>query len=95
MEEKNKPEVKVKPKKEIKIKSNRVYGKDWIFSGQSKGFPNTLDIRYEKDLKLQKSLRKKSKEKKGRKKSISGILRSTHVMGPSHVLVPKKPKMLD
>ena len=38
---------------------NRVYGKDWLFSGQSKGFPNTLDIRYEKDLKLQKSLRKK------------------------------------
>ena len=59
MEEKNKPEVKVKPKKEIKIKSNRVYGKDWIFSGQSKGFPNTLDIRYKKDLKLQKSSRKK------------------------------------
>ena len=59
MEEKNKPEVKVKPKKEIKTKSNRVYGKDWIFSGQSKGFPNTLDIRYEKDLKLQKSLKNK------------------------------------
>ena len=59
MEEKSKPEVRVKPKKEIKIKSNRVYGKDWIFSGQSKGFPNTLDIRYKKDLKLQKSSRKK------------------------------------
>ena len=38
---------------------NRVYGKDWLFSGQSKGFPNTLDIRYKKDLKLQKSSRKK------------------------------------
>ena len=38
---------------------NRVYGKDWLFSGQSKGFPKTLDIRYEKDLKLQESLRKK------------------------------------
>jgi len=61
MEEKHKPEVKVKPKKEIKIKSNRVYGKDWIFSGQSKGFPNTLDIRYKKDLKLQESSRKKKK----------------------------------
>ena len=61
MEEKNKPEVKVKPKKEIKIKSNRVYGKDWIFSGQSKGFPNTLDIRYKKDLKLQESQKKKRK----------------------------------
>ena len=61
MEEKNKPEVKVKPKKENKIKSNRVYGKDWIFSGQSKGFPNTLDIRYKKDLKLQESQKKKRK----------------------------------
>jgi hypothetical protein len=61
MEEKNKPEVKVKPKKEIKTKSNRVYGKDWIFSGQSKNFPRLLDIRYEKDLKLQESSRKKKK----------------------------------
>ena len=40
---------------------NRVYGKDWLFSGQSKGFPNTLDIRYKKDLKLQESSRKKKK----------------------------------
>ena len=61
MEEKNKPEVKVKPKKEIKIKPKRIYGKDWIFSGQSKGFPNTLDIRYKKDLKLQESQKKKRK----------------------------------
>ena len=59
MEEKNKPEVKVKPKKEIKIKPKRIYGKDWIFSGQSKNFPRLLDVRYEKDLKLQESLRKK------------------------------------
>ena len=59
MEEKNTPEVKVKPKKEIKTKSNRVYGKDWIFSGQSKNFPKLLDIRYEKDLKLQKKKRKR------------------------------------
>ena len=62
MEEKNKPEVKVKPKKEIKIKPKRIYGKDWIFSGQSKGFPNTLDIRYKKDLKLQESSRKNKKK---------------------------------
>jgi len=78
---------------------NRVYGKDWLFSGQSKGFPNTLDIRYKKDLKLQESSRKKSKEKKGGKSSISGILRATHVMESKGVLVPKtllrKPKILD
>jgi hypothetical protein len=65
MEEKLKKEVKVKPKKEIKIKSNRVYGKDWIFSGQSKNFPRLLDIRYEKDLKLQESSRKKKMKKIG------------------------------
>ena len=62
MEEKNKPEVKVKPKKEIKIKPKRIYGKDWIFSGQSKNFPRLLDIRYEKDLKLQESSRKNKKK---------------------------------
>ena len=59
MEEKPKKEVKVKPLKEVKTKSNRVYGKDWIFSGQSKNFPKLLDIRYEKDLKLQKNKRKR------------------------------------
>ena len=32
---------------------------DALFSGQSKGYPKTLDIRYEKDLKLQKSLKNK------------------------------------
>ena len=62
MEEKNKPEVKVKPKKEIKIKPKRIYGKDWIFSGQSKNFPRLLDVRYEKDLKLQESSRKNKKK---------------------------------
>ena len=80
MEEKNKPEVKVKPKKEIKIKSNRVYGKDWIFSGQSKGFPNTLDIRYKKDLKLQESSRK------NKKKIGTGTMPKTLL---------RKPEMLD
>ena len=30
-----------------------------LFAGQSKGYPKTLDIRYEKDLKLQKSLKNK------------------------------------
>ena len=59
MEETPKKEVKVKPLKEVKTKSNRVYGKDWIFSGQSKNFPKLLDIRYEKDLKLQKKKRKR------------------------------------
>ena len=58
MKQKHKPEVKVKPKKETNVK---VYGKDWLFSGQSKGFPKLLDIRYEKDLKLQESLKKKRK----------------------------------
>ena len=71
MEEKLKKEVKVKSKKEIKTKSNRVYGKDWIFSGQSKGFPNTLDIRYEKDLKLQKSLKKKGVRYNSRKAEMA------------------------
>ena len=82
MEEKSKPEVRVKPKKEIKIKSNRVYGKDWIFSGQSKGFPNTLDIRYKKDLKLQESSRKN-------KKKIGKVLK--HM---TKTLL-RKPKILD
>ena len=59
MEEKPKKEVKVKPLIEVKTKSYRVYGKDWIFSGQSKNFPKLLDIRYEKDLKLQKKKRKR------------------------------------
>ena len=45
-----------KSKKKVNIK---VYGKDWLFSGQSKGFPNTLDIRYEKDLKLKHKKRRK------------------------------------
>ena len=56
MEQKRKPEVKVKPKKETNVK---VYGKDWLFSGQSKNFPKLLDIRYEEDLKFQKSQKKK------------------------------------
>jgi len=88
MEEKNKPEVKVKPKKEIKTKSNRVYGKDWIFSGQSKGFPNTLDIRYKKDLKLQESSRKNKKKKEGEVGNTPKTLfRKTVSL--------RKPKMLD
>ena len=59
MEEKHKLKVKVKPKKKVNVK---VYGKDWLFSGQSKNFPKILDIRYEKDLKLQKSSRKNKKK---------------------------------
>ena len=70
MKQKHKPEVKVKPKKETNVK---VYGKDWLFSGQSKGFPKLLDIRYEKDLKLQESLKKKRSKKGGKiKKSKRG-----------------------
>ena len=34
------------------IQQNRVFGKDWQFSGESKNFPQLLDIRYEKDYKL-------------------------------------------
>ena len=34
------------------IQQNRVIGKDWQFSGESKNFPQLLDIRYEKDYKL-------------------------------------------
>ena len=59
MEQKPKKKIKLKPKKEIKTK-NRVYGKDWLFSGQSKGFPKLLDIRYEKDLKLQGRQKRKA-----------------------------------
>ena len=66
MEQKYKPEVKVKPKKEANMK---VYGKDWLFSGQSKNFPNLLDIRYEKDLKLQESQKKKRSKKGGKIKT--------------------------
>ena len=61
MEQKPKKTIKVKPKKKVRTKPNRVYGKDWLFSGQSKNFPNLLDIRYEKDLKLQESQKKKRK----------------------------------
>ena len=32
-----------------------------LFSGQSRGYPKTLDIRYEKDLKLQERQKKKRK----------------------------------
>ena len=59
MEQKPKKKIKIKPKKEIKTK-NRVYGKDWLFSGQSKGFPKLLDVRYEKDLKLQGKQKRKA-----------------------------------
>ena len=31
-----------------------------MYSGQSKGYPNTLDIRYAKDLALQNKLKKKN-----------------------------------
>ena len=58
MEQKPKKKIKVKPKKEANVK---VYGKDWLFSGQSKNFPKLLDIRYEKDLKFQESQKKKRK----------------------------------
>ena len=73
MEEKPKKKIKVKSPKEVKTKPNRVYGKDWLFSGQSKGFPKLLDIRYEKDLKLQEQLKKKRSKKGGKiKKSKRG-----------------------
>jgi len=65
---------------------NRVYGKDWIFSGQSKGFPNTLDIRYEKDLKLQES----SKKKKGKTLITKSLPRKVR-----NIIIPRKPKILD
>mgnify|MGYP003146089595 CR=1 FL=1 len=73
MEQKPKKTIKVKPKKKVRTKPNRVYGKDWLFSGQSKNFPNLLDIRYEKDLKLQESQKKKRSKKGGKiKKSKRG-----------------------
>ena len=73
MKQKHKPGVKVKSKKEVRTKPNKVYGKDWLFSGQSKGFPKLLDIRYEKDLKFQKSQKKKRSKKGGKiKKSKRG-----------------------
>ena len=59
MEEKPKKKIRVKLPKEVRTKPNRVYGKDWLFSGQSKGFPKLLDVRYEKDFKLQESSRNK------------------------------------
>ena len=55
-----------KSKKQVNVK---VYGKDWLFSGQSKNFPNLLDIRYEKDLKLQESQKKKRSKKGGKIKT--------------------------
>ena len=69
MEQKPKKTIKVKPKKKVRTKPNRVYGKDWLFSGQSKNFPNLLDIRYEKDLKLQEQLKKKTRKKGGKIKT--------------------------
>jgi len=44
----------------IKMQSNRVYGKNWLYSGKSKNYPQLLDIRYEKDYKLQKKKNKKN-----------------------------------
>ena len=59
-----------KSKKQVNVK---VYGKDWLFSGQSKNFPKLLDIRYEKDLKFQESQKKKRSKKGGKiKKSKRG-----------------------
>ena len=34
------------------VKSNRVHGENWLYSGESKNYPQLLDIRYEKDYKL-------------------------------------------
>ena len=76
-----------KPKKEVKEKK-RVYGKDWLFSGQSKNFPRLLDIRYEKDLKLQESSRKKKKKKEGEVGNMPKTLFRKAVS-------PRKPKILD
>ena len=46
---------KPKKKPEIRTKKDSV-----MYSGQSKGYPNTLDIRYAKDLALQNKLKKKN-----------------------------------
>ena len=35
-----------------------------LFSGQSKGYPKTLDIRYEKDLAMKKKMKNKKTTKK-------------------------------
>ena len=47
---------KPKKKPEIRTKKDSV-----MYSGQSKGYPNTLDIRYAKDLALQNKLKKNHK----------------------------------
>ena len=47
----NKP--KIKP--DVKTRKDSV-----MYSGQSKGYPKTLDVRYAKDLALQKKLKKKN-----------------------------------
>jgi hypothetical protein len=46
-----------KPKKKPEVKTRK---DSVMYSGQSKGYPNTLDIRYAKDLALQKKLKKKN-----------------------------------
>jgi hypothetical protein len=46
-----------KPKKKPEVKTRK---DSVMYSGQSKGYPNTLDIRYAKDLALQNKLKKKN-----------------------------------
>ena len=83
MKQKPKKKIKIKTPKEVKTKSNRIYGKDWIFSGQSKNFPKLLDIRYEKDFRLQKNKIKRTE----------GIPKIKRIEGISKTL--RKPEMLD
>ena len=59
MKEKKFKKLPLKDSSNIKMKSNnRVYGKNWLYSGKSKNYPELLDIRYEKDYKLQKKNKK-------------------------------------
>jgi len=46
-----------KPKKKSEV---RTIKDSVMYSGQSKGYPDTLDIRYAKDLALQNKLKKKN-----------------------------------
>ena len=46
-----------KPKKKSEVRTRK---DSVMYSGQSKGYPDTLDIRYAKDLALQNKLKKKN-----------------------------------
>tara|TARA_R100001463_G_scaffold23085_2_gene55273 strand:- start:247 stop:423 length:177 start_codon:yes stop_codon:yes gene_type:complete len=51
------------------VKSNRVHGENWLYSGQSKNYPQLLDIRYEKDYKLSQKSKKLNPKNKFRLKN--------------------------